>query len=264
MSVLHRHYTPFSEENIDGDKVEILIDLQIIHMTLPDLTFMREHYPNQVLSFIVKNQKTYVESTIDESSFIMSEALDVLLSSVESPYKINLLKFTDGAISVQKADYAEDVESYILQHNFSRNDLPYLLESYDKLYPSSQNAVDHLAKIYIHEISTNEFQITFTLLLKLLADKSFDLSIRLELFSFSVDNLDHTQCKNGLKELPAHNYLYLFDGKRPKFEISDVNERILNAFQRKGWITRYEEEEGFYRAIGRKLKQEHKLPTELL
>jgi len=47
-------------------------------------------------------------------------------------------------------------------------------------------AVEHLAKIYIHEITTNEFQIAFTLLLKLLADKSFDLSIRLELFSLSV------------------------------------------------------------------------------
>jgi len=47
-------------------------------------------------------------------------------------------------------------------------------------------AVEHLVKIYIHEITTNEFQIAFTLLLKLLADKSFDLSIRLGLFSLSV------------------------------------------------------------------------------
>ena len=99
---------------------------------------------------------------------------------------------------------------------------------------------------------------------KLLADKTIDLSIRLELFSFSVDNLDRTQCKISLKELLAQNYLYLFEGKRPKFEISDVNERILNAFQRKGWITRYEEKEDFYRAIGRKLKIRHRLPTELL
>lgn len=264
LSVLHRYYTPFLEENIDGDKVEILIDLQIIHMTLPDLIFMREHYPDQVLAFIVKNQKTYVESTIDENSFLMSEALDVLRSGVESTYKIDLLKFTDEAISVQKVDYVVEVESYILLHNFSKDDLPYILERYDKLNPSSQNAVDHLAKIYIHEISINEFQIAFSLLQKLLADKSLDISIRLELFSFSVDNLDRTQCKNGLKELSAHNYLYLFDGKRPKFEISDVNERILNAFQRKGWITRFEEKEGFYRAIGRKLKIKHKLPTELL
>jgi hypothetical protein len=37
-------------------------------------------------------------------------------------------------------------------------------------------AVEHLAKIYIHEITTNEFQIAFTLLLKLLADKSFDFN----------------------------------------------------------------------------------------
>lgn len=254
MSALHLYYTPFSVECIDDNKVEILIDLQIIHMTLPDLTFMRQHYPNEVLPFIVKNQKAYVKSTIDENSFIMAEALSVLHSSVDSSYKIDLLKFTDEAISVQKANYDPDVETYILQHNFSINDLPYLIESYDKLNPASQNAVEHLATIYIHNISANEAYITFTLLLKLLGNKSLDISIRLELFSFCVANLSDLQCKSCLSELHANDYLSLFEGKRPKFEISDVNEQILNTFQHKGWITKYEKEADCYRAIGRKFK----------
>lgn len=261
---LQRHFTSFSFENIDDDKVEILIDLQIIRMTLENLTFMREHYPNHVLSFIIKNQKAYIENTIDKNSFIQAETLNVLSSSVESSYKIELLKLTDQAISVRKVDYSADVESYILQHNFFKDDLPYLLESYDQLNPLSQKIVEHLSKVYIDEISINEFQISYMLLLKLLDDKSLDFSIRLKLFSFSMDKLDHTQCKSCLDKLPEHNYLSLFDGKRPKFEICDVNKRILNTFQRKGWITKYEEEENFYRAIGRKPKQEHKLSTELL
>jgi hypothetical protein len=72
-----------------------------------------------------------------------------------------------------------------------------------------------------------------------------------------------TEC---LKIIGQHDYLTLFDGKRPKFEINDINEHILSIFKKNGWITKYEKigNTNYYRAIGRKIHEEQQLPTELL
>lgn len=262
---LQLHYNSFSLENIDEDKINILIDLCIIRMTPEALIFMRKHYPHQVLYFIAKNPKVYVDNTLDKNSFLMDEALDVLQSAIESVYKVTLLKFTDEAISVQKTRFEADVEAYILEHNFSKDDLPYLLQSYDKLSTSSQNATERLAKTYIQDITTNEYTITYTLLLKLLRDTSLDRETRLNVFSYSVSDLDQIQCRNCFEALDAYDYLSIFDGKRPKIAGSDANKRILETFQHNSWITKYEiDKEGYYRAIGRKLHAVKKLPTELL
>lgn len=264
LSALHRYYTNFSVEGIDGEKVEILIDLKIIRMTLPALTFMRTQYPDQVLPFIVKNQTDYVENTMDDSSFIMTEALCVLKSDMESVNKIKLLHFTDEAISVQKSHYEPDLEAYILEHNFFRDDLAYLLKTYNKLGEASQKAVQNIACRFADEICDCEYLIDVTLLLELLACSSLNSIKRVELFSLSIENLNQDQCKKCLSILSANDYLSVFDGKRPKMEISSVNERILKAFQKKGWITRYDEEGDYYRAIGRKSRHENELPREIL
>lgn len=264
LSALHLYYTNFSVEGIDGEKVEILIDLKIIRMTLPVLTFMRTQYPDQVLLFIVKNQTDYVENTMDDSSFIIEEALCVLKSDMESVNKIKLLHFTDEAISVQKSHYEPDLEAYILEHNFFRDDLAYLLKTYNKLGEASQKAVQNIACRFADEICDCEYLIEVTLLLELLAYSSLDFTKRLELFALSIEELNQEQCKKCLIDLPANDFLLVFDGKRPKIKISSENERILKAFQKKGWITRYDEEGGYYRAIGRKSRHEDKLPVELL
>lgn len=76
--------------------------------------------------------------------------------------------------------------------------------------------------------------------------------------------LEKMQCRECLELLEDDNYCSLFDGKRPKFEISEVSKRILEAFQQKGWISKYEEQGDFYRAIGRRSQIQDELPAELL
>lgn len=63
---MNRYYDSFSFENIEEDKMEILIKLGVIRMTPENLLFMREYYPNQVLMFIVKNYKEYTDEVINE------------------------------------------------------------------------------------------------------------------------------------------------------------------------------------------------------
>ena len=73
------------------------------------------------------------------------------------------------------------------------------------------------------------------------------------------------QCKCCFEALEDRLYLGIFEGKRPKLEKTETNERILEAFCNKGWISKYETyKEKYYRAIGRKYHPENSIPVELL
>ena len=262
---MNLYYSSFSFENIDEDKIEILIELRIVRMTPENLLFMREHYTNHVLKYIVKNYKEYTEEVINEDNFLLEEMLDVLVTDIEEKYKIALLGHTDEPISIQKKEYEDSIKAYILKNNFDEGDLFYLLQSYNELKQDVQTSAEYVVKKYIEDICMNEYFITYTLLLKLLLDKTIFLAKRFEIFSFSVSNLDMLQCKCCLKALEDRLYLGIFEGKRPKLKKTETNKRILDAFCHKGWISKYEiYKEEYYRAIGRKSHCENNIPVELL
>lgn len=246
-------YTSFSFEDISPNKVEILIRLHVIRMSARELVFMREHYPKNILSFIVQNCEEYVENSINEDNFILEEAISVLLTDVEPKYKIALLAYTDKPVSIKNRSYQDEVKKYILENNFDEADLEYLLRNYNIFSDNIKSVVENIAKNCIEEICSNEYSVQFMLLKKLLTDENIINDTKMEIFSVSVSELNGKQCKECLEILGNNDYLSVFDGKRPKFNITDVNKRILDIFQDKNWISKYEvEEEQFYRAIGLK------------
>lgn len=262
---MNRYYSSFSFENIDEDKIEILIELGVIRMTSDVLLFMREHYPNQVLSFIVKNSKEYAVNVISNDNFILEELMDILEAPIEEKYKIALLGYTDESITIQKMKYEDSVKAYILHNNFDENDLCYLLQNYDDLNSDVQISAESVVKNHIEDICSGEYSITFTLLLKILFDKTIPRPKRMELFSFSVKTLHIEECKKCLEALGDSLYLGIFEGKRPKVKISDTNKRILDVFKHKGWISKYEiYKENYYRAVGRRSLSRNEMSVELL
>lgn len=259
----NRYFNSFEIEGINEGKIDILIDLNIIRMNSDVLFFMREHYPDHVIHLIEKNPNAYVDAITDES-FLLDELLQVLKTGIESTYKIELLKFTDEPVAIQEVQYEDVVETYILEHNFDRDDLEYVAQKYNSLAETSKATVEHLMREYVSYIVDHGFAVTYTLLIKLLRDSTITVDMRWEILSFSIIGLEMMQCRECLELLEDDNYCSLFEGKRPKFEISEVSKRILEAFQQKRWISKYEEEGDFYRAIGRKPRMQNELPTELL
>lgn len=254
LSSLKKYHEHFSLENINTDKVEILIELNIICMNRENLLFIREHYPDNVLCFIEKNPKMYVEETIDKGNFILNEALDALQSKIKSTYKVKLLKFTNEPISIQNKLYDKSVETYILENNFDKNDLPYLLINYDSLSDNSKPIVMNIVIACINDI---QYAIVYTLLLQIMQNTDLNQDNKFNVLSFSISSLNQLQCRKCLEVLNANEYLSIFDGKRPLFKVTDTNKRIFNAFQQQGWLTKYKiEKNNFFRVIGRKVKEE--------
>lgn len=253
LRAMGRYYESFSYKNISPNKIKILIKLKVIHMSLDGLLFMRKNYPNQVIDYIKENCKEYVESTIDEKNFLLDEAIVLLNTDVEIKYKLRLLEYTNEPISIINQNYDEQVQEYILKNNLCKEDLSYLLQNFDNLTPLLQTEVELLTKENLEEICENEYPMSYGLLMRVIKDTSVENDKRLEIVSFSVHMMSNIQCKECFKTLGVIEWIGLFDGKRPKFQISSTNERILDAFQKNGWISKYEVEDGdHYRAIGLK------------
>lgn len=265
LSALKYEYNSFSFDSIDSDKIEILIRLNIITMTSDNLEFMRNTYPDLVLNYIENNPKEYVEEVLDEENFLSKEMLDVLNSNINEEYKIKLLEHTDESVSIVDKQYNAKVMDYILKNNFNTSDLQYLLSNYDMLASTTRETVELLASKYVDDIIENEYIVTYELLIKLLGDKTVSYSRRFEVLSFSITELDKEQCMKCLKMLDAKPHLSVFEGKRPKVLISERNKRILDVFQTRGWISKYDVyKEIYYRVIGRGSRQRNNIPVELL
>jgi len=63
-----RHFLNFQIEDLDIDKIKILIDIEAIHMSKDTLEFMREYYPDNILHFIKHNVAEYATDDVFGSS----------------------------------------------------------------------------------------------------------------------------------------------------------------------------------------------------
>ena len=257
LSSLERVYSKngFGIEGIKDDKMLILIDIGVIKMLKESLVFIREHYPNVIPRYISRNIEEYINLLSDEEVFEYSEALSALkLSEVSESNKIKITEHTNEAISLVKHNYSDGLAAYIIKNNFFDDDLPILLKDYSKFGTLTKGAICELAFEQIDSIFVNEHLMAKELFEKLMTSVK-DSDTKLKLLSMVLPIIDEVVCKQYLSQYGIENYGGLFYGKRPKFPINDIHDRLLSIFQDKDWITKFEvdeKDEGFYRAVGRK------------
>lgn len=253
LKAVRRAFGSFSHKGISYNKMLILIKLKIIRMSLEVLMFMRDNYPKLVTEFVKVNCDEYVNKVIDKDSFLWDEFIELLDTDMEVQYKLELLKYTDKPISICNKNYEEQVQEYILINNLCKDDIGYLLQTFDGMSVVMQRVVIGLAKNNLEDIRRKQYPMDYKLLLEFVKDDTIEKVDRLEVVSYSIDKLNATQCKECFRALNIPEWLSLFAGKRPKFLVSEANGRILEVFKKNGWISKYSVEEGrFYRAIGLK------------
>jgi len=265
MRSLRRYYDSFKTEGISNEKIDILIDLETIRMSQDSLLFIRDEYPTNTLHFIKKNIDSYVNDVISGETFDFNEMVDVLSLDTSDENKINLLKFTDEAISIIDTDYSNTVKIYILNNNLEENDIPKLLTAYLHENSPMKIEIENLTVRQKQVIFSESYPFSMQLFEKLLADTRLTYEDKVEFFIIILPTFDKRQAIIYLDKLNLKDYVRLFDLGRPKFVVNNVNERILEIFKDKNWITKYEvdkDDSGYYRAFGRRLQDE--LPNELL
>lgn len=265
MKSLNRIYNSFSTKGITEEKIDILIDLKIIKMSQDSLLFLRTEYPDNTLHFIEKNIDIYVNEVVSDETFDFDEMVEVLSLDVSDDNKITLMENTNEPISIVGSDYTNAVKVYILNNNLAETDIPSLLVSYTNENDTMKLEIEKLAMREKQTVLSEQYSLSIGLFDKLFSNTSLSNEDKVEFLILVLPSLDERQATSYLTELQLHDYVGLFERKRPKFEATDVNERLLEIFKNKNWITKFEvdkDDTGYYRAFGRKLQEE--LPNELL
>lgn len=251
------YYKSFSFEEISNEKIEILFDLSVIRMNEATLLFIRSHYGQLVIPFIIQNIKAYT-SLINENNFSFDEVLKLLDKPVNNTYKIQLLKFTNNIISVREKNFTKDLKIHILKNNFDFDDIQYLLDTYVNENDDIKAIIKQLIMEHFEDILNEKLRFSYALLKELLQSEQFSKIQKKELFVICLPTLNLSQTIELLNILGLRNYMGLFERKRPKISISDLDEQILTIFKRKDWITRFEvdkDDSSYFRAYGRDIKE---------
>ena len=253
-------YDNFDIVGISGDKIIILINVDIIKMTVDNLKFMRENYINQKFYYIHKNIDEYID-IMHETLFSKEELLEILTWNISDELKMRLLRFTDDEISIIGKGYSSAICLYILENNFEDTDLPKLCSSFDQWDESIQAKIFDLALNDIEIIINNPNHVSERLKNSLLYSDRVTRDEKIELFIAIMPELCSDRLKEILTLLNLTDYLKIFDThSRPKFRIDDENEKLLAAFKENNLIDNYQinpKKEGYYKIS--RLKKQHLL-----
>ena len=259
-------YDNFDIAEISDDKITILIDTDIIRMTVENLKFMRENYLKWKGYFIRKNIEKYI-GIMDDALFSQEELLEILTWDISDELKIKLLEFSDDEISIIGKKYSPVVYLHILTNNFSESDLPDLFSSFEKWDDSIQVKIFDYAVKNIESIMDNPVSVSEKLKNNLLHSDKVSRDKKIDFLIAIMPELCRDSIKEILTLLNLMDYIKIFDTRsRPKFKINDENEKLLTAFKENNLIDSYQEnpeKEGYYKIIRFKSATK-KLPQELL
>ncbi len=253
---LNYYYPSFSFNDIDKEKLDILLGNRKIEMNSKNLEFMRETYPDSVIKFIEGQATEYIEDAIDEDTFNFEELIEVLNADVDISIKLRLLNYTTKPISIARESYQEEIVLHILKNNFQSSNLKYIMHEYGSFSDDIKIAIVAITEENIDKVISEEISLPYSLLIEILKRTTIDEMVRFEVFSYSLSSLDFNECKDCLTILQADDYLSLFEGKRPKISANETNDRILEVFKKNSWISKYEFDEDHenYRVIGKKTR----------
>lgn len=255
---LKYYYNNFDLLNIPSDKLIILIDTSIIRMTVDNLNFLRDNYPDEKFHFIRHNLDEYVD-IMSRDLFLQEELLEILTWDISDEVKIKLLEFSDDAISVIGKNYSTDVCLYILNNNFMDSDLISLFSSYDQWEASIQEIILDYAARNVTSIIDTPKNVSERLKDDLLHADILNREIKIDLLISMMPALSKDNIKKYLVLLGLENYNKIFEThSRPRFKISEENENLLTAFKKSGLIENYEESldrKGYYKIVRTKTRK---------
>lgn len=192
--------------------------------------------------------------------------LEILTWDIGDELKIKLLEFSGDKISIIRKNYSSVICLYILDNNLMESDLLDLFSSFEQWDNSIQSKIFEYAIRNIVNIIDDPKYVSEKLKKNLLHSDKVNREAKIDLLIAMMPDLSVNYIKEILNLFNLTNYLKIFDTRsRPKFEITDENEKLLIAFKEKNLIDNYEEspeKEGYFKIV--RLKPKKSLSEELL
>ncbi|MGN8238095.1 YobI family P-loop NTPase [Enterobacter soli] len=239
---LNRIYaTSFATANIAGDKFKILVDKNIIRMSLSSLDFIRDNYPEQNYYYIKKNIRTYVELMTIEH-FVLDEAISILSWKVDDYLKIKLLELIKVPLAIHDKKYPPVVNNYILENNFNPDELLSLTSSYKNWGTSTQSLILNRAIQDISTLIANPDDVTELLLKDLFVAEGLNMQNKIALLIALLPgkDLSKTTCKEYLDLLGLSEFSKILGRGKPKIEVDTTNQILLTALRDNHFFSDFE------------------------
>ncbi|MFD1176521.1 hypothetical protein ACFQ3W_09440 [Paenibacillus puldeungensis] len=259
LATLEWHYkNGFDVEDISGKKMDILVDNNVIRMGEANLTFIRATYPDNLIQYIIVNIEEYCDLIVASELFNSDEAIELLVEHISDEFKLRLIENIEDEFTAINSAYTDAVKSYIILNKFRKEDLPYFVSHYKTEGEKTKAAIISKTMDWLETPLTEPLPISRELFEDIISsDRSMTSEEKSTLFWCLLPTLDKAQCKHYLSQLGLDDdFLSLFEQKRPKILINDTNKRILEEFQSKYWITKFEVDDrdgNYYRAYGRRV-----------
>ncbi|EPO5625545.1 MULTISPECIES: hypothetical protein [Klebsiella] len=240
-SLNHFYKTSFSVSNIAGDKFKILVDKNIICMSITQLNFIRDNYSQQLSYYIDKNIRAYIElMTIDD--FILDEAISILSWQVDDDLKVKLLEFVKTPLAIHGKNYPQVVNDYILENNFKPDELLILTSSYKTWGTSTQSLILSRAIQNISALIASPNDVSEPLLKKLFVAEGLNIQNKIALLiaSLSGKDLSKTTCKEYLDLLGLSEFSKILGRGKPKIEVDSTNQSLLTALKDNNFFSDFE------------------------
>ena len=140
------HYEDFDVTGLSDDRLEVLIDLNVIKFNANNLKFIREKYPSMKNYSISRNIEKYLE--IEEDVHDETELNDLLqYEEIGDSYKLQIIDILDH-VSLKNKQFSLKLVAHILDSKFNIDDLSYIISSnyYDNADESIKIKIRQLAK----------------------------------------------------------------------------------------------------------------------
>lgn len=239
--------------DISDEKINRLIYSNIIKLTKENLIEVMRNHSNNIVDFAFLNIDKFCEILSGEDVYDTQVILNLLSEEkLSSAQKKKIIDISKHELSIQNVKCTADIIKYILESKYSNSDLAYIAKNYSKFNKIVRVEIKKLIIDNISSIINNKLDIDVILLDELLSDDSF--MEKEELFSWYIQKYENKEVMLYIKKLNfPQEFMMVLDKKRPKFQNTDLNKRILADYKRRGWITRIDPEDGMLRVNGRKI-----------
>lgn len=250
----NRFYNQFPFAGLTEEKIDILISLGVIAITKDNLAFLRDNYPDNIETFILKNPEKYVD-IITEDNFNVEEAVTILKKSERTvgwSTKRKLLKKTEKSIPFSLI-YQDSIQKHILQYNFDITELCDVLKNYGKLSRNVKEEVKKIVEQQVQYVYGEDIEVPHDLLLEIMEKSAISNEEKKKLLAVSIGVTSKEEYRWCCRTIDEYVLESLLRGKHPSFAADEVDLKILNELKAKGWIYNFKHEGGTkYRAWGKK------------
>jgi hypothetical protein len=236
-------FDKYDADEIAEEKIQVLIQDNILQMCEEGLNYIRNKYKNLCMLFIESNFNEYLKlQTADIFSY--DEAIQVLELEFEDDKKIELLGYTKEAISVRKKRLSPKLFVYILTHNFDKKDANYLYQNYSQYQEIERDTICQVTINHINDIIENGIALDDNLLSDVLVKSKLSKAVKIQLWAEAIPKLNEDSCKKHFDELGVSELKGIFTKRNitsKSYAKNDTVTAILETLKKNAWIYDYYE-----------------------